>query len=269
LAGRRHSHRSYNPGLERAQQHIREAKDLSRELGGTDEDVKRYFFGLSSPELRHILDEYEREHGKAAREYAETTIPAWRSGSRKMSGQNAARLFKLLPKFMPLKSKYALVESLWEKLAPQSEYSIAFGRNADGLKVGEQVAQRVTATINGHTIPDGLQRRFKWIAEGDAKLMQELLNYFLIRDRQQAIEAVGAEVALILLHARDDSAVQGFRRELKVGGHTVHIFLDPRATEVKLSPGSPRYRGAADYSWIGWVGFIVGIIVLILLFKGK
>src|SRR5436305_370445 len=89
VARRRYRRRSYDPGLERALHHIREAKDLSHELGGTDEDVKRYFFDLSSEELRRILDEYEREHGKAAREYAETTIPAWRSGSRKMSGQNA------------------------------------------------------------------------------------------------------------------------------------------------------------------------------------
>jgi len=256
--------------LERAKQHIREAKELSRELGGTDEDVKRYFFGLSPAELRRILDQYEREHGKAAREYAETTIPQWRSGSRKMSGQNAARLFKLLPRFMPLDRKYALVESLWEKLAPRSEYSIAFGRNADVREVGEVVDQHVKANINGHTIPDALQLRFRWLSHGDPQVMQELLNHFLIRDRQQAIATVGAQVALILQHARDDSAVQAFRRELKVGGHTVHIFLDPLATDVKLSPGSPRYQGAPSYSWIWWLGVIAAIItVLIFLLRAK
>jgi len=116
VARGRYRHRSYDRGSEYALQHIREARNLSHELGGTDEDVKRYFFGLSSAELRPILDEYERENGKAAREYAETTIPQWRSGSRQMSGQNAARLFKLLPRFMHLNSKYDIVESLWEKL---------------------------------------------------------------------------------------------------------------------------------------------------------
>ena len=38
--------RRRNYGQERALQHIQEAKDLSRELGGTDEDVKSYFFSL-------------------------------------------------------------------------------------------------------------------------------------------------------------------------------------------------------------------------------
>jgi len=263
MARRRNIYRISKAGLARANQHIREAKELSRELGGTDQDVKRYFFGLSPAELCLILDAYEREHGKDARKYAEGTVPTWRSGSRKMSGQTAARLFKLLPRFMPLDRKYALVESLWELQAPRSEYSIAFGRNADAREVGEVVDRHVTATVNGHTISEGLQRRFEWLADGDAKVMQELLNHFLIRDRQLAIAAVGAEVVLILQHARVDSVVRAFTRELKVGGHTVHIFLDPRATEVKLSPGAPRFRLAFDYSWI-WALVVLGVIATII-----
>jgi len=135
--------------------------------------------------------------------------------------------------------------------------------------VGEIVGQHVTATVTGHTIPDALQRRFKWLADGDAQVMQQFLNHFLIRDRQQAIATVRAEVALILQHVRDDPAVRGFHRELKVGGHTVHIFFDPRVADVKLSPGSPRYQAAPDYSWIGCLGVIAAIIVLFLLFKAR
>ena len=59
------------------------------------------------------------------------------------------------------------------------------------------------------------------------------------------------------------------RRELKVGGHTVHIFLDPSATVVKLSPGSPRYKLAPDYSWLAWLGLVAVFVVLFLLFKTK
>jgi hypothetical protein len=268
-APRRYGHRSYDAGLARARQHIHEAKLLSQELGGTDEDVKRYFFGLSSSDLRPVLVAYEREHSKAAREYAESTIPLWRCGSRKMSGQVAARLFKLLPRFMPLNCKYALVESLWDKLVPRTEYSIAFGPDADAGRVGEAVDQHLTATVNGHTIPDGLQRRFNWLADGDAQLMQQLLNHFLVRDRQQAIAAVSAQVALILGQLRSAGPVQGFRRELKLAGHTIYIFLDPLATNVTVSPGQPRYQGVPHYAWIWILSAIAAVILLILFFKAR
>jgi hypothetical protein len=108
--GRRYGSGYRNAGMERAMQHIREAQELSRELGGTDADVKAYFFRLPLSELRPILDAYERQYGKEARQYAEEAIPEWRSGRRKMSGQNASRLFHLLPRFMPLEQKYALTQ---------------------------------------------------------------------------------------------------------------------------------------------------------------
>ena len=121
--------------MECAIQHIREAKELSRELGETDTDVKEYFFSLSPSQLRPILNAYERQYGRGAREYAEETIPEWRSGRRRMSGQNASRLFQLLPRFMPLERKYKLVEALWMKFATRSEYSVSFRSNADARTI--------------------------------------------------------------------------------------------------------------------------------------
>ena len=62
-------------GHERALEHIREAQALSQELGGTDVDVKKYFFSLSAIQLKGILDKYEMQYGNSAREYAEKTLP--------------------------------------------------------------------------------------------------------------------------------------------------------------------------------------------------
>ncbi len=258
----RYRRRYRSAGMERALQHIREAEQLSRELGGTDTDVKEYFFGLSQSQLRPILDEYERRHDKAARDYAERTMPAWRSGRRKMSGQNASRLFDLLPRFMTLERKYGLVESLWERLGAKSEYSVSVGPDADAQSISDVLTRHINATVNEHTIPENLKRRFNWLADGDAQVMQQLLNHFLMRDREQAVEITNAIVALLLPHARNGAAMKGFRRELRIGGHLVHVFFDPRATDVSLRPGSPQYKAAPDYSSIG----CLVVLALIALF---
>jgi len=54
-------------GREIARQHIIEAEQLSRELGGTDVDVKAYFFSLPSRDLQIVLDLYESQYGSQAR----------------------------------------------------------------------------------------------------------------------------------------------------------------------------------------------------------
>ncbi len=76
-------------------------------------------------------------------------------------------------------------------------------------------------------------------------------------------------VTILLRAAMTDNALQGFRRELKVGGHTIHVFLDPRATAVSLSPGSPRFKPAPDYSWIVGLIVVAVVILVIWLFKAS
>ena len=55
---RYYSRRVRSEGLERALEHIREAKAFTREIGGIDSDVKKYFFGLGDIELATILKSY-------------------------------------------------------------------------------------------------------------------------------------------------------------------------------------------------------------------
>jgi hypothetical protein len=265
---RRRRYRRYS-SWDYARRHMSEAAQLSKDVGGTDEDVKRYFFGLSGPQLRPVLRAYEREHGKSARQYAEKTISNWRSGATQMSGAVATRLYKLLPKFMPLEQKYALVESLWTKYAPRSEYSVSFGRNADVRAITETVRNHVNATVNDHTVPDNLKHRFVWLADGDSILMEQLLNYFLERDKKDAVAVQHAVVSMILPQLQNGDALTDFKREVKIGGHVVHVFFDPRTKEVKLSHGSPCYISPPDYSWIGGVLIWAAIIALIWLLSAK
>jgi hypothetical protein len=263
--GRRSFRRNW--GIDRAMQHVSEARELSRELGGTDEDVKQYFFSLTESQLRPIFEAYEREHGKSARQYAETTFRSWRSRTTKMSGQTAGRLYALLPRFMPMDRKYALVESLWKQKGPRSEYSISFGPQAIWTQVTLLVRCHLTTTATSQNIPEPLQQRFRWLADMDAQVMQQMLNHFLQQDREQAVAAVDAQVAMILQTIRTSPDVKAFRRDLKLGNHNVHVFYDPRATDVTITPGAPRFRPAPDYSWLGCLGLIVVVIVLVFLFR--
>ena len=108
---------SYDAGSEIARRHIREAEQFSSEMGGTDVDVKEYFFGLSNKQLEPILVEYGKSHGALAEAYARETMPNWRSENRRMSGMIAKRLFSLLPPRMPLKKKVRTgrehMDALW------------------------------------------------------------------------------------------------------------------------------------------------------------
>ena len=114
-------------GHQKALEHIHEARVLTQELGGTDTDVKEYFFNLSTDQLKVVFDRYESENGKRAREYSETTYKKWASGKVHMSGLVAERLFGILPTTMPLEAKYKLTKSLWYHVGPSSTKTFYVG----------------------------------------------------------------------------------------------------------------------------------------------
>src|SRR5438552_16329336 len=120
----------YSYGHERARQHIEEFRHLSRQLGGSVEDVRQYFFSLPATDLNIVLDLYEHHHGTSARQYAQNTIDRWRTGATHMGGQTASRLFNLLPPVMPPAAKYRLVTNLWNHVGPSSKKGVRMGLDA-------------------------------------------------------------------------------------------------------------------------------------------
>jgi hypothetical protein len=262
---KRRGYSSRSAGHERARQHIREAHQLSEELGGSDNDVKAYFFSLGAQDLKDVLDEYEKKYGRVPRQYAEITIPFWKNGRRQMSGQTASRLFKLLPDRMPLAQKYSLVETLWEKYSPRSEYSVTFGPLCDASSIRDTVASHLDSIVKAYTVPDALQKRFEWLSSGGSLCFQQLLNHFLMKDRELALEAVNAQVQVVLKEVKFvDHQIRHFKREAMIGGHRVHVLLDPNATSVTLLPGAIRIL-PKDGQSSGWlIAAVIAIIAVVL-----
>jgi len=255
-------------GLERARQHIREAEQLSRELGGTDKDVKKYFFSLPRPELKQILDDYEREFGRSPREYAEQTLPRWKSGQRKMSGMVATRLYSLLPPRMPLETKYSLVKTLWGEYSPRSYKILRIGPDATEKQVIEAVRDHIFSTIDNYEIPLLLGNRFRWLTKGDVAVQQQLLNHFLDLEKEEAVSLTKYQLPVMLKHLRQSGdEIHRLNQSIEIGHHQFDLNFDPNAIGIKLE--EPKIVGSlssgSNWQWLWWV---VGIGIALLIFFG-
>jgi hypothetical protein len=181
---RRSYNRTTSPGLRAAQRHIEEAEILSQELGGTDSDVKDWFFRRSPRELDAIINVYRKTYGSDKANYAKTTFADWKSGKRRMSGVVAERLFKIIPRMMPLKDKYALVESLWKHVGPKRKRLVKCGTEAPVDDVVRAVEQEVKALTTTWEIPDALTNRFKWLSANDSTTYQKLMSHIKAQEKK-------------------------------------------------------------------------------------
>lgn len=269
---RRGAGRSYSRNYGRALQHIEEAKQLTRELGGTDQDVKAYFFALSGTELKAVLDAYEARHGAKARQYAEQAIPKWRSGRVTMSGMVGSRLFSLLPPRMPLAEKYRLTENLWRHIGPSSKRVLRIGLDADLETVLDAARAHIDEVVAHYMIPDDLERRFSWLSAGDVGVKQQLLNHVRQLEKSLVVDGARAQLPVMLAHMSSEDAAHTHRlaQVLKVGKHELELLVDKTASGVRLETWTPREimgrksvsGGEPSWAWLWW---LIGIGALLWL----
>lgn len=248
--------------MERALQHIEDAKRLTAELGGTDKDVKEYFFSLPPHQLTHVLDQYERQHGRSARQYAEATMPDWRSGRVHMSGTVAERLFSLLPPRMPLATKYKLTENLWKHVGPRSKKRLRVGVTADLELALDAVRTHINEVVVAYKVPENLERRFNWLSAGDVGVKQELLNHVRQMEKSLVVEGARVQLPVLMEHLQTSAGTYTHRatQTLIVGKHELEILLDKAFEGVALEEWSPLRsfgasgRGGAFWWWIILLG---------------
>ena len=243
----RRRYRGYHPsrsiGHEKALAHIAAANRLTAELGGMDRIVKSYFFNLPPRELSAVLDEYEQKHGPSKRKYAERILPYWRSGKRRMGGENAGRLFDLLPPRMPLALKYQVVEGLWKHVGPSSKHRIRVGLHASLEQVVEAARAKIAEFVVHYKIPDEIERRFDWLSAGDVSIKQMLLGHIQEIEKSIVVEAIRAQVPVMLEHLRSARAHTGrLAQTVRVGKHELELLMDETIHGVQIE-GDPIRSG--------------------------
>ena len=233
-----------------------------------DRWVKAYFFTLSPSELTAVLDEYERQYGGPAREYAAGTIPKWRTGRVQMGGMVAERLFNLLPPRMPLAVKYKLVEGLWHHIGPSSKFRLRVGLDADVAQVVEFARSKITEFVIKYKISADLERRFDWLSAGDVTVKQALLSHIQQVEKTIAVEAVRAQLPVMLEHLRSAGSHTGRLAQIvHVGKHELEIVMDQPATEINTDCRS-RIILLASTNYHRALVFVIMILTFILVFIG-
>jgi hypothetical protein len=261
--------RSSSYGSERARQHVREAREFSRELGGLDEDVKQYFFSLPPDELEAVLSAYGDAYGEEKAEYARSTFVRWKSGATKMSGLVAKRLFAFLPPRMPIRTKFALAANVWRHFGPSSSHSLRVGPTTDQSLVIDEVSKRLAAIVTIYNTPDNVRRRFDWLAGGDVKVHEQLLNHFRQQEKSLAIEKIQLELPVLQRQvACHEGTTSRASSVLQINKHTISVFVDAAVGNQILDGPPPLGRlqsASPDKNADGKINWWTVLIVLFLL----
>ena len=255
-------------GQAAAREQIEQARAFSRELGGTDADVKAYFFSLSDSVLDEVLSAYGKATTPEAESWARQTFPRWKSGATQMSGLVAQKLFALLPPRMPPAKRLELAENIWQQFGPRSVSKFTVGPNADVKAVLDAVYARLDTAIEAYQIPEEIRARFEWLSAGNMKVKELLFNYFLAMERKIASEKLQQELPVLQKQMREyGNKTVSIRTTIDIQRHSVIIYIDRRLDSVfceDVPVLESRNQSDVYRSLIVLIGVTIVIVLIII-----
>jgi len=256
-----------NYGYERAKQHIQDAKNLTSELGGTDTDVKKWFFSLSSSQRETIFNKYGKTYGASKEEYARIAYPAWKTGKKHMSGLVAGRLFSLLPPLMPVRDKFELVENLWKHVGPTKKILIKAGTKSPTELVINTVKDEVSKLTTSWAVPEQMTKRFNWLAQNDSTVYQQLLAHIKQKEKELGETVLADQVPQLKNKFQNEINETTSRLSyiIDVGKQMVELRMEGEGDAIEVVDWYAAGSGvngltSSKNGWVGWL--LLGIVAL-------
>lgn len=88
---------------------------LNSLFGEAVDQIKRAFLSLDHGDLDELFTRYGVLNGDSAEQYARKTLPRWRSGSVKLSGQSMERLIHLVPPYLVPEQRLSLLQAVLKR----------------------------------------------------------------------------------------------------------------------------------------------------------
>ena len=177
-AYRKRRGKRYTAGQRAAIRHVEAYQALHQRLGPIVTDVRSMLFDLPRVRFARLLESYGARYGAAAQAYAEKTMPRWRSGAVKLSGQTAERMIDLLPRQLDTAQRFALVKRLCEHHRPNAQHRVTI--QANNPQVGLGRLKELLSELGGvpafKYLPSHVIDTVTWLNDHDARAARVLLS---------------------------------------------------------------------------------------------
>jgi len=168
---------------------------------------------------------------------------------------------------MPLGVKYKLVEGLWHHVGPSSKHRIRVGADANVAEVVELARSKITEFVVNYKIPENLERRFNWLSAGDVSIKQMLLSHIQEVEKTIVVEAVRAQVPVMLDHLRSAGSHTGRLAQIvRVSKHELELLMDKTVTGARMEEPSKPVRSMQQNSVNPYLFFFSVFVASLVIF---
>lgn len=185
-------------------------------FGDAVPEIKNKFFQLEPDATNELLLDYGVIHGKSAENYARKTIPKWRNGTTKLSGQTMERLIELVPPYFSAKQRLEILNLiLAQNKRPTGTQTIKVNVKEPelGLKEIDAALNEIKITDELAYLPSHVMDAAKWLYDDDVTATRAILVSIAAAETNALKQSAEREINLLKRTLRAD--------QIKAASYTV------------------------------------------------
>jgi hypothetical protein len=156
-------------------------------------ELVRVLLQLDEKSLDELLGLYAEKFGAGAARYARQTHRKWKAGEVRPNRQTFERLLVDLPKVMSFDLKCELMRRLMEEYGAKKDYRLDVDTDDWETALAplvEEIIERPYKT----ELPPGLERRLRWLADGEMRLAEDILKRSQVEESRIAVSMLRGEM---------------------------------------------------------------------------
>ena len=173
-------------------------------------DLVKVLLNLDEKSLDELFKLYKNEFGVGAAYYARRTYGKWKTGAVRPNNQTYNRFLLQLPKAMSYDLKCEVLRELMEEYGAKDEYDLTVSVGDWEEKLTPLVQTLVDKPFTT-ALPQVVEKRLKWLADGEMQTAQDILRASQIEEGKIAVSMLREEIAHIerlLENAKGDARVR-------------------------------------------------------------
>lgn len=194
-------------------------------FGDAVAEIRRQFFKLDREAMNELLCDYGEMHGQAAENYARATMPKWKSGSTKLSGQTMERLIELVPPYLTPKQRLEILQIILakhKKVAPTITIKVNSKEPAAGLSEVDAALRKIEVTDELAYLPAQVMEAAKWLYDDDVTAARGVMISLAAAETSALKQSAEREINL-LKRTLNSGQVKAASYSVKTPGGNLNI----------------------------------------------
>lgn len=216
-------------------------------------EIRRQFFQLDREAMDELLSDYGAIHGKSAEIYARTTMPKWKSGATKLSGQTMERLIELVPPYLSAKQRLDLLKLILarhQKSPATQAIRINVKEPGPGLAAIDSALDQIRVTDELAYLPSNVMDTAKWLYDDDVTTARAVMLSIAAAETNALKQSAEREISLLKRTLQSGQIKAASYTVRTPGGNLEIVAYSPSLCFVATTCfGQEDYRTMALREW--------------------